>query len=106
MRVLAAYVVPVLYRAYMWLVAVTSRIHRDGVDRLDERLAPGVGTVMVTLHQGVVEIPYFIRDRGLAPIASLGDAGEIISGTLERMGFHMLRGGSSKRASRRARSLA
>ena len=98
---LAARLVPFLYLAYMRLVVATSRTVRRGVDEMLETRRRGTNVVLAVLHQGVVLSPYVFRDEGIVTLANVGDAGDLVSAVLERCGFEVLRGGSSRRASRR-----
>ena len=98
---LVARIVPALYLAYMRLVAATGRTVRTGVTEMFEARRRGTNVVLAVLHQDVFLSPYVFRDEGIVTLANVGDAGDLISAVLERCGFEVLRGGSSRRASRR-----
>jgi hypothetical protein len=98
---LVARLLPPLYMAYMRLVVATSRVVRSGVEEMFDARRRGTNVVLAVLHQGVVLSPYLFRDEGIVTLANVGDAGDLIANVLTRCGFEVLRGGSSRRRSRR-----
>jgi lysophospholipid acyltransferase (LPLAT)-like uncharacterized protein len=86
----------------MRFVEATSRVDlrelRRVIDapRTDERIA------LALLHQDIVAMPWFCRDRRIKALAQKGDAGEIISAALAHIGCLTARGGSSSSAKRRS----
>jgi lysophospholipid acyltransferase (LPLAT)-like uncharacterized protein len=92
---------PLLYLAYMRLVAATSRIHRTEIDAVFDRAYDDVNVALAILHQDVFVAPFLFRDRAILTLANIGDAGDIITSLLERCGFQVARGGTSSRKSRR-----
>jgi len=97
----AAVILPPVYHAYMWLVAATSKIHRADIDAVFDRANVDVNVALATLHQDVFVAPFLFRDRAILTLASVGDAGDVITAMLERFGFQVVRGGTSSRGSRR-----
>jgi lysophospholipid acyltransferase (LPLAT)-like uncharacterized protein len=99
----AASLLPPLYAAWMTFVWRTSRVEDAGLGRLRELLARHDGCVALVFHEDALLAPFACRRLGLRPatLVSVSDAGEIAAGILERCGFSVLRGGSSRRASRR-----
>ncbi|MFT4570340.1 MAG: lysophospholipid acyltransferase (LPLAT)-like uncharacterized protein [Hyphomicrobiaceae bacterium] len=93
--------IPFLYGGLLGLVERTSRIHLTGVNELFERVAAGERVVTILPHQDIVLLPWLVRNKGWGTLASVGDAGDIITAGLEPFGFNVARGGSSSRSSRR-----
>jgi lysophospholipid acyltransferase (LPLAT)-like uncharacterized protein len=98
---LAAVIAPVIYLAYMRLVALTSKIHRREIDEIFDRVDLDVNVTLAILHQDVFMAPFMFRDRAILTLANIGDAGDIVTALLERCGFEVARGGTSSRSSRR-----
>lgn len=98
---LAEYTVPYLYFAYFAFVWATSKI-TDLTSPLDEALRNHPHRFVAAVwHQDVVCVPWAYRRFHGQTIASVGDAGDVISRLLGLCNFTVFRGGSSKRASRR-----
>jgi len=99
----AAWLVPPLYDLYMGLVWRTSRIVDHGITRLHGILEERGGAVALAWHEEVLTVAYAYPHLGLQPhtLASRSDLGEIITRLLERRGYTVSRGGSSRRRSRR-----
>ena len=92
---------PGIYLLYMRLVHLTGRIDIESADDVI-RTGREHGTVaLALLHQDLFCCPYLFRGLGVTTVASAGDAGDIITAILEHCGFHVLRGGTSSRLSRR-----
>jgi len=98
---LSWFIVPRLYVAYMWLVWKTSRVE----DRGYLELAPGIrdrddGFVALLWHEEVFSVAWSYRTVTPHTLANLGDSGELVTRLLERCGYVVFRGGSSRRRSR------
>lgn len=91
---------PVVYRAWMRLVAATSRVDESCARELDERRRRGERIVLLMLHQDVVLAPWFLRGLEVCGLASTGDAGDIIDAVMRSLGHGNVRGGTSGRDSR------
>ncbi len=98
---LAAIIVPFLYLGYMRLVVATSRVDRTELDGLFRRSTDGEDLAMAILHQDIFAALFFFGGQRVQTVASVGDAGTVISALLARVGLVTQRGGSSSRASRR-----
>ena len=102
---LALATVPRIYVAYMRLVFATSRVDRNGFERLEEISRKHDGAVALLWHEEVFTVAYAYSRRLLDvqahTLASVGRSGEIITRMLELCGYVVFRGGSSGRASRR-----
>ena len=99
---LAAAVVPEIYLAYMRFVWATSRVHHQ--DFILQSIADARGGAIALLwHEEVATVAYGYYWTGIHPstLASLGEAGELISRMLLRCGFTVFRGGSTSGRSRR-----
>src|SRR5437868_906087 len=92
---------PIVYRAWMRLVAATSRIDESAAHDLDTRRRRGERIVLLMLHQDVFAAPWFLRGLGVCGLASTGDAGDIIDAVMRSLGHRNVRGGTSGRESRR-----
>jgi lysophospholipid acyltransferase (LPLAT)-like uncharacterized protein len=94
---------PVLYVAYMAFVWRTSRVEIGEFERVHDIVGEHGGAVSLFLHQDVMLMGYGVPTLGLPlyTLASVGDAGEIITRALELSGFRVFRGGAASRASRR-----
>jgi lysophospholipid acyltransferase (LPLAT)-like uncharacterized protein len=98
---LAQAIVPRLYVAYMWFVWKTSRVEDRGYGRSPALRDEHDGLVALLWHEEVFSVAWDYRAVRPHTLASLGDSGEMITRLLERCGYVVFRGGSSKRASRR-----
>jgi hypothetical protein len=94
-------IAPAVYRAWMSLVAATSRVDESAARELDERRRRGERIVLLMLHQDVFVAPWFLRGIGVCGLASTGDAGDIIDAVMRSLGHCNVRGGTSGRDSRR-----
>ncbi|HXC51152.1 MAG TPA: DUF374 domain-containing protein [Candidatus Limnocylindrales bacterium] len=94
-------IAPVVYRAWMRLVAATSQVDESAARELDGRRRRGEGIVLLMLHQDVFVAPWFLRGLGVCGLASTGDAGDIIDAVMRSLGHSNVRGGTSGRESRR-----
>jgi hypothetical protein len=79
-------IAPLVYRAWMRLVAATSRVDETVAHELDERRRRGERIVLLMLHQDVFVAPWFLRGIGVCGLASTGDAGDIIDAVMRSLG--------------------
>ena len=98
---LAVRLAPWVYRAWMRLVAATSRVDESAAHELNERRRRGERIVLLMLHQDVFVAPWFLRGIGVCGLANTGDAGDIIDSVMRSLGHRNVRGGTSGRESRR-----
>jgi lysophospholipid acyltransferase (LPLAT)-like uncharacterized protein len=87
----------------MKLVWDTSRVDRNGFDRLHDITQDHDGAVALLWHEEVFSVAYgygIFRFRAHT-LASTGTSGEIITRMLELCNYVVFRGGSSSKASRR-----
>ncbi len=92
---------PFVYLSYMGLVRMTSRRSTPGLDTLRECNSTGNGALIALLHQDLLIAPSMLRGLDLATLVNIGDAGNILTRILEKMGYIVLRGGSSTSPTRR-----
>lgn len=94
---------PPLYTSYMRFVWATSRIEPNDFPRLHGIIAEHDGAVGILWHEEVATVAWAYPYLGFRPatLASLSNAGDLITRLLERCGFITFRGGSSSRHSRR-----
>lgn len=100
-----AFVWPVVYMAYCWLVWKTSRV----TDEVNPAMAWGRqrhGRVVALLwHQEVFTVAWAYRVSRGHTLASAGNFGRIITRMLERCNYTVFRGGSSTGSARKRRVL-
>jgi len=94
-------VLPRLYVAYMWFVWKTSRIEDCGLESLHAIIREKDGAVGLLWHEEVFSVAYAYKHFRPHTLASLGDAGEVITELLRLCGFTVFRGGSSMGKKRR-----
>jgi lysophospholipid acyltransferase (LPLAT)-like uncharacterized protein len=94
---------PPLYMAYVRFVWATSRIERNDFEKLQALCDQHDGAVALLWHEEVFTVAYGYAFLGLRghTLASLGNAGELISRILLRCNYVVFRGGSTTRQSRR-----
>jgi Kdo2-lipid IVA 3' secondary acyltransferase len=94
-------IVPRLYVAYMWLVWKTSRVEDCGYPTLAwQIIEEHDGLVALLWHEEVFGVAWSYREMKPHTLANVGDSGELITRLLERCGYVVFRGGSSRRKSR------
>src|SRR5262245_46326284 len=90
----------------MWFVWKTSWVEDCGYGRAAELLRASNGGVALFWHEEVFWVAWAYRTcPGRHTLASPGRAGELITRMLELCGFVVVRGSSSRRASRRSEGL-
>jgi lysophospholipid acyltransferase (LPLAT)-like uncharacterized protein len=94
-------IVPRLYVAYMWLVWKTSYVEDCGYGSSPAVRDEHNGLVALLWHEEVFSAAWDYRTMRPHTLANVGDSGDMITRILERCGYVVFRGGSSKRASRR-----
>jgi lysophospholipid acyltransferase (LPLAT)-like uncharacterized protein len=104
LALMATAILPPIYMLYMRLVFATSRVEENDIRRIPEICDETGGAVALLWHEEVFPIAYaYGVHLGFSPhaLASAGDAGEVITRILERCGFCVFRGGSTRHHSRR-----
>jgi hypothetical protein len=95
-------IVPRLYVLYMRFVEATSTVDLRELRRVIDQRTSDDRIALALLHQDIVAMPWFCRDRRIKALAQKGDAGEIIAAALAYIGCLTARGGSSSSAKRRS----
>ncbi len=102
----AKYIIAYTYLSYCRFVWATSKID-DKMGTLREEIEkPPHRVINVLWHQDVFFVAWAFREFHGHTIASVGDAGEVISLMLKKCNFTVFRGGSSKGKSRKKKILA
>lgn len=97
--------VPAVYNAYMGFVFRTSRVEHINTDLLWALRERYGGLVGVMWHQEVFTVAWCFREYEGHTLASPGELGDLITAMLERNGFVVFRGGSTKSRRRRRQVL-
>lgn len=95
-----AFLVGWLYHGWMVLVWRTSRVRLSGLDEIEQALVSQRGAVVALFHETVLLAPYVVRALKPITIVNRSESGTLIAGILRRMGFQVIRGGSSRGTSR------
>jgi lysophospholipid acyltransferase (LPLAT)-like uncharacterized protein len=98
---IACVLVPRLYTAYMRFVWATSRVEDHGISRLHALTEEHDGMICALWHDEVFSVAWSYREFNGHTLASVGDAGEVITRMLQRCGYTVLRGGSTGSKSRK-----
>jgi lysophospholipid acyltransferase (LPLAT)-like uncharacterized protein len=85
-----------LYKAYMALVRITSRVDDSSMQPLWEALAKGRSFNGAVWHQDVLIGPFIYRGRHIVTMGSLSKDGDVIAYITRKLGFHVTRGSSSR----------
>jgi lysophospholipid acyltransferase (LPLAT)-like uncharacterized protein len=83
------------------LIGATVRWDIEGLEQMAPIYAAGKRIVLVCWHGRLFMGTYFLRQRGIAVMASLNRDGEYMAGVVQRFGYSVVRG-SSTRGSRGA----
>lgn len=87
--------VGVLGRALFWSWAKCSRIRVYGEDEYLKLRREGKPVIILIWHRKIFLAPYFFRKRGIMPLVSPSQDGEIIAQIVDRWGYKVLRGSGS-----------
>jgi lysophospholipid acyltransferase (LPLAT)-like uncharacterized protein len=87
----------------MRFVWATSRVEVRNAGELMETARKYDGAIAVLWHEEVATVAFAYPKVGIVAhtLASVGDAGELVTRVLERCGYQVFRGGASSRRSRR-----
>ncbi|MFB0565521.1 MAG: lysophospholipid acyltransferase family protein [Candidatus Aminicenantaceae bacterium] len=87
--------VGVLGKAVLWLWAKSTRmtvIGEEDYQKLREQKKP---VIFLVWHGRIFIVPFFFRKRGIMPLVSPSEDGEIAAQIMSRWGFKLIRGSSS-----------
>lgn len=82
------------------LLALTWRVEARGDAAWRARHAAGQGMVMALWHGQLLPLAFYLRNLGMSVLVSEHRDGEIIAQILERMGYTMIRGSSTRGGAR------
>lgn len=82
------------------LLALTWRVEARGDAAWRARHAAGKGMVMALWHGQLLPLAFYLRNLGMSVLVSEHRDGEIIAQILERMGYTMIRGSSTRGGAR------
>lgn len=82
------------------LLALTWRVEARGDAAWRARHATGQGMVMALWHGQLLPLAFYLRNLGMSVLVSEHRDGEIIAQILERMGYTMIRGSSTRGGAR------
>lgn len=85
----------IMGKALLWLWAKSVRMRVEGWDEYARLRAEGKPVVILAWHRRIFLPPYFFRKRGVMPLISPSQDGEIIAQIVRRWGFKVSRGSSS-----------
>ncbi|MBA7633989.1 hypothetical protein ES703_41560 [subsurface metagenome] len=85
----------ILGKFVLWLWAKSARIKVIGEEGYRELRAEGRGVVFLIWHGRIFFGPYFFRKRGLMPLISPSEDGEIAAQITSRWGYKNIRGSGS-----------
>jgi len=88
---------PLLFKAYMRFVFLTSRKLFHGFGPLWDMVERGETTLAGTWHQDVMLAAFAFRNKDIVTMVSMSRDGEIMSRVFRRCGFTPVRGSSSRR---------
>lgn len=87
--------VGVLGKMVLWLWAKSSRIKVLGEEEYKKLRVEGKPVIILVWHGRIFLAPYFFRRRGVMPLISPSQDGEIVAQIVGRWGYRILRGSSS-----------
>jgi lysophospholipid acyltransferase (LPLAT)-like uncharacterized protein len=85
----------ILGKWILWLWAKSARTTVLGMERYEELRTLGKPVIILIWHGRIFFAPYFFRRRGIMPLVSPSEDGEIIAQIIARWGYKTLRGSSS-----------
>jgi lysophospholipid acyltransferase (LPLAT)-like uncharacterized protein len=85
----------ILGKWILWLWAKSARTTVLGEDRYEELKSQKKPVIILIWHGRIFFAPYFFRRRGIVPLVSPSEDGEIIAQIVSRWGYKALRGSSS-----------
>lgn len=87
--------VGVLGKPVLWLWAKLSRMTILGKEDYQILKAQGKPVIILVWHGRIFIVPYFFRKRGIMPLISPSQDGEIAAQVMSRWGYKILRGSGS-----------
>ena len=84
-----------LGKSLLWLWAKSARIGIEGGERYAGLRRAGKPVILLIWHARIFLAPYFFRRRGIMPLISPSQDGEIVARIVRRWGYKVSRGSSS-----------
>jgi len=94
---LAVWLVPPVYKLYMWLVYHTSKEVHSDLPKIWDAAARGENVLVAGWHQNAVLGPFLGRGRDVVAMVSRGDLGNVGAEMIRKLHFIPVRGGSGNR---------
>ncbi len=89
------YLVGIVGKLVLWLWAKSTRMTIIGEEDYQELRKQKKPVIFLVWHGRIFIVPYFFRRRGIMPLISPSEDGEIAAQIMERWGYKVLRGSSS-----------
>ena len=87
--------VGILGKSVLWVLGKSARIKTIGEERYKELRSQGKAVVLLIWHGRIFFSTYFFRRRGIMPLISPSEDGEIIAQITSRWGYRNIRGSGS-----------
>lgn len=84
-----------LGKIVLWLWAKSSPMRILGLQEYQGLRRAGKPVIFLVWHGRIFLVPYFFRRRGIAPLVSPSEDGEIAAQIMSRWGYRLIRGSSS-----------
>lgn len=84
-----------LGKIILWLWAKSSPMTVLGLQEYHELRRTGKPVIFLVWHGRIFLVPYFFRRRGIAPLVSPSEDGEIAAQIMSRWGYRLIRGSGS-----------
>jgi len=85
----------ILGKLVLWLWAKSTRMKIIGAEEYKELKNKGKAVIFLVWHGRIFIVPYFFRKRGIMPLISPSQDGEIPAQIMSRWGYQNIRGSSS-----------
>lgn len=87
--------VGVLGKVILWLWAKSTRMTILGKEEYQELRRAGKPVIFLIWHGRIFLVPYFFRRRGIVPLVSPSEDGEIAARIMDKWGYRIIRGSGS-----------
>lgn len=84
-----------LGKVLLWLWAKSTRMTVLGQDKYQELRQAGKPVIFLVWHGRIFLVPYFFRRRGIMPLVSPSEDGEIAARIMAKWGYMVIRGSGS-----------
>ncbi len=89
------FLVGFLGKMILWLWAKSTRMTILGKEEYERLRKAGKPVIFLVWHGRIFLVPYFFRQRGIMPLVSPSQDGEIAARIMSRWGYQIVRGSSS-----------